>query len=90
MTMPFHKYAHYPTVHLPDRTWPDRQFSRTGRIDLSYVRSSAGEFAQTRVADRSHQDLMPGRQRLRSPRLSRCECQCAPTEGGVPDRKTGD
>ena len=24
MTMPFHKYAHYPTVHLPDRTWPDR------------------------------------------------------------------
>jgi 2-isopropylmalate synthase len=24
MTMPFRKYAHYPTVHLPDRTWPDR------------------------------------------------------------------
>jgi 2-isopropylmalate synthase len=24
MTMPFHKYEHYPTVHLPDRTWPDR------------------------------------------------------------------
>jgi 2-isopropylmalate synthase len=24
MTMPFHKYAHYPTVQLPDRTWPDR------------------------------------------------------------------
>jgi 2-isopropylmalate synthase len=24
MTMPFQKYAHYPTVHLPDRTWPDR------------------------------------------------------------------
>ena len=24
MTMPFHKYAKYPTVHLPDRTWPDR------------------------------------------------------------------
>ena len=24
MTMPFHKYAHYPTISLPDRTWPDR------------------------------------------------------------------
>ena len=24
MTMPFHKYEHYPTVDLPDRTWPDR------------------------------------------------------------------
>jgi 2-isopropylmalate synthase len=24
MTMPFTKYAKYPTVHLPDRTWPDR------------------------------------------------------------------
>jgi 2-isopropylmalate synthase len=24
MTMPFQKYAPYPTVHLPDRTWPDR------------------------------------------------------------------
>jgi 2-isopropylmalate synthase len=28
MTMPFHKYAHYPTVHLPDRTWPDRVIDR--------------------------------------------------------------
>jgi 2-isopropylmalate synthase len=24
MTMPYQKYTHYPTVHLPDRTWPDR------------------------------------------------------------------
>ncbi|MDX6526319.1 MAG: 2-isopropylmalate synthase, partial [Gaiellales bacterium] len=29
MTMPFHKYAHYPTVHLPDRTWPDRVIEHT-------------------------------------------------------------
>ena len=24
MTMPYQKYTHYPTVALPDRTWPDR------------------------------------------------------------------
>jgi 2-isopropylmalate synthase len=28
MTMPFRKYAHYPTVQLPDRTWPDRVIDR--------------------------------------------------------------
>jgi 2-isopropylmalate synthase len=25
--MPFHKYAAYPRVELPDRTWPDRRIT---------------------------------------------------------------
>ena len=28
VTMPFHKYRPYPTVHLPDRRWPDRVIDR--------------------------------------------------------------
>src|SRR2546426_6386721 len=28
MPMPFHKYRAYPTVDLPDRTWPDRVVDR--------------------------------------------------------------
>jgi 2-isopropylmalate synthase len=28
MTMPFHKYRPYPTVDLPDRTWPSRTIDR--------------------------------------------------------------
>ena len=37
MPMPFHKYRPYPTVDLPDRTWPSRIIDRAPRwvsVDL--------------------------------------------------------